>query len=146
MDIERQVRSSPAATSWDEKHLNSTFKWMQVVFRFLAVLFEVATLAFLGYIYDGWRKEPSVRVDVVFPSFFPVGRLLVRVVVRYSVKDSVGSDFVPGHRRISCRHIRAPFSPALEAQMAHKPLRGGMRRCGDGRQHLLFPDSGYDGL
>ena len=62
------------------------------------------------------------------------------------LKDSVGSDFVPGHRRISCRHIRAPFSPALEAQMAHKPLRGGMRRCGDGRQHLLFPDSGYDGL
>lgn len=62
--------------SRDERDLHATFKWMQISFRFLAVLYEVAALAFLGYIYDTWRREPSVRVDVVFPSFFPVSQRL----------------------------------------------------------------------
>lgn len=51
-----------------------TFKWMQIILRFLAVLYEVAALAFLGYLYATWRSEPSVRVDVLFPSFFPVSQ------------------------------------------------------------------------
>ncbi|KAM7216121.1 hypothetical protein V8F06_008496 [Rhypophila decipiens] len=80
MDVEQQARSrssgpgttSATVVSRDEKDLNATFKWMQIIFRFLAVLYEVAALAFLGYVYDTWRRDPSVRVDVVFPSFFPV--------------------------------------------------------------------------
>ncbi|KAM7202736.1 hypothetical protein V8F33_002662 [Rhypophila sp. PSN 637] len=80
MDVEQQARSrssgpgtaSATVVSRDEKDLNATFKWMQIIFRFLAVLYEVAALAFLGYVYDTWKRDPSVRVDVVFPSFFPV--------------------------------------------------------------------------
>ncbi|KAK3393374.1 hypothetical protein B0H63DRAFT_16723 [Podospora didyma] len=57
--------------------LRVSFKLIQAVSRFLAVLFELGTLAFIGWLYNTWRYQPSVRVDVLFPSFFPVAAAVI---------------------------------------------------------------------
>ncbi|KAK3329874.1 hypothetical protein B0H66DRAFT_542245 [Apodospora peruviana] len=73
MDVERAARKPAVAPRRDDDGYGRlVLKVMQIVFRLISALFELATVAFLGYVYDGWRREPSVRVDLLFPSFFPV--------------------------------------------------------------------------
>ncbi|AEO70671.1 uncharacterized protein THITE_2122340 [Thermothielavioides terrestris NRRL 8126] len=52
--------------------LGIKFNWAQVVCRFVAVAYELGTLGFIAWLYSYWRSEPTTRVDVLFPSFFPV--------------------------------------------------------------------------
>ncbi|KAK4129067.1 hypothetical protein N657DRAFT_668157 [Parathielavia appendiculata] len=52
--------------------LGVRFNWVQVIGRFLSVLLEFGALAFVAWLYGYWRSEPTTRVDVLFPSFFPV--------------------------------------------------------------------------
>ena len=52
--------------------LGAKFNWMQVVSRSLSVLYELGALAFIAWLYNYWKSEPTTRVDVLFPSFFPV--------------------------------------------------------------------------
>lgn len=52
--------------------LGLVYRLLSIFFRFLAVLFEIGTITFLGWAYDRWRLEPSVRVDLFFPCFFAV--------------------------------------------------------------------------
>ncbi|KAK4098779.1 hypothetical protein N658DRAFT_499016 [Parathielavia hyrcaniae] len=52
--------------------LGVRFNWTQVIGRFLSVLLESGTLAFVAWLYAYWRLEPTTRVDVLWPSFFPV--------------------------------------------------------------------------
>ncbi|KAK3335836.1 hypothetical protein B0T19DRAFT_20588 [Cercophora scortea] len=47
-------------------------KLIQVIARFVTVLYGLATVTVLGWIYSVWKWEPTVRVDIIFPSFFPV--------------------------------------------------------------------------
>ena len=44
----------------------------QVIFRTVALLFEIATLAFVAWTFAKWQDEATVRVDIVWPCFFPV--------------------------------------------------------------------------
>jgi hypothetical protein len=53
-------------------HLGVKYNWAQVVCRFFSVLLELGALAFIAWLYSYWRSEPTTRVDVLFPSFFPV--------------------------------------------------------------------------
>ncbi|KAK1826377.1 hypothetical protein QBC39DRAFT_364573 [Podospora conica] len=48
------------------------FALSQVIFRTVALLFEVATLAFIASTFAKWQGEVTVRVDIVWPCFFPV--------------------------------------------------------------------------
>ena len=52
--------------------LGPGFSWAQVISRSLSGLFELGTVAFIGWLYNYWRSEPSTRVDILVPSFFPV--------------------------------------------------------------------------
>ncbi|KAL2256747.1 hypothetical protein VTK26DRAFT_1181 [Humicola hyalothermophila] len=52
--------------------LGAGFSWIQLISRSLSVLYELGTVAFIAWLYHYWRDEPSTRVDVLFPSFFPV--------------------------------------------------------------------------
>ncbi|KAK3694403.1 hypothetical protein B0T22DRAFT_70230 [Podospora appendiculata] len=47
-------------------------KLIQAIARFVAVLLGLATVTVVGWIYGHWKWEPTVRVDILFPSFFPV--------------------------------------------------------------------------
>ncbi|KAK4044364.1 hypothetical protein C8A01DRAFT_12262 [Parachaetomium inaequale] len=53
-------------------HLGVKYNWTQVVGRFFSVLLELGALAFIAWLYSYWRSETTTRVDVLFPSFFPV--------------------------------------------------------------------------
>ncbi|KAK0751802.1 hypothetical protein B0T18DRAFT_319752 [Schizothecium vesticola] len=44
----------------------------QVAFRTVALLFETATLAFVAWTFAKWQDEATVRVDIVWPCFFPI--------------------------------------------------------------------------
>lgn len=48
------------------------YNWTQVVGRFASVLFELGALSFVAWLYSYWKAEPTTRVDVLMPSFFPV--------------------------------------------------------------------------
>jgi len=48
------------------------YNWAQVIGRFVSVLFELGALSFIAWLYSYWRTEPTTRVDVLLPSFFPV--------------------------------------------------------------------------
>lgn len=52
--------------------LGFAFSLAQVVGRSLSVLFELGALAFIAWLYEYWKAEPTTRVDILFPSFFPV--------------------------------------------------------------------------
>ncbi|KAK3902985.1 hypothetical protein C8A05DRAFT_33299 [Staphylotrichum tortipilum] len=52
--------------------LGVRFTWAQLIGRFLSVLFELGTVAFIAWLFNYWRKEPTTRVDVLMPSFFPL--------------------------------------------------------------------------
>ncbi|KAK3382737.1 hypothetical protein B0T24DRAFT_672697 [Lasiosphaeria ovina] len=52
--------------------LRFSLKLVQAASRFIAILFELGTISFISYIYNVWRSEPGVKVEVIFPSFFPV--------------------------------------------------------------------------
>ncbi|KAK1757877.1 hypothetical protein QBC47DRAFT_166603 [Echria macrotheca] len=57
--------------------LGIVFKTSQVVCRIIAVLFEIGAITFLAWAYDRWKSEPSVRVDIIFPCFFPVATAIL---------------------------------------------------------------------
>ncbi|KAK4235235.1 hypothetical protein C8A03DRAFT_36918 [Achaetomium macrosporum] len=69
MDVERG-RCVPQVRAVGQ--LGVKFSWLQVIGRFLAMLFALGTLAFIAWLYNYWRAEPTTRVDVLLPSFFPV--------------------------------------------------------------------------
>ncbi|GAB1310709.1 MARVEL domain-containing protein [Madurella fahalii] len=48
------------------------FSWAQVAGRSLSILYELGALSFIAWLYGYWRSEPTTRVDILFPSFFPV--------------------------------------------------------------------------
>lgn len=48
------------------------FAISQVVFRMVTLLFEIATLAFVARAFKKWEGDITVRVDIVWPCFFPV--------------------------------------------------------------------------
>lgn len=52
--------------------LGVAYNWTQVVGRSLSVLLELGALAFVSWLYSHWRSEPTTRVDVLMPSFFPL--------------------------------------------------------------------------
>ncbi|KAH6650413.1 hypothetical protein F5144DRAFT_481008 [Chaetomium tenue] len=52
--------------------LGVAYNWIQVVGRSLSVLLELGALAFVSWLYSYWRSEPTTRVDVLMPSFFPL--------------------------------------------------------------------------
>lgn len=54
--------------------LGANFNWAQVILRCLSALFELGAVAFIAWLYSYWRSEPTTRVDVLFPCFFPVCR------------------------------------------------------------------------
>ena len=54
--------------------LGVAYNWTQVVGRFLSVLLELGAIAFVSWLYSYWKSEPTTRVDVLMPSFFPVCR------------------------------------------------------------------------
>ncbi|KAH6854097.1 hypothetical protein B0I37DRAFT_361079 [Chaetomium sp. MPI-CAGE-AT-0009] len=53
-------------------HLGVAFNWTQIVGRWLSILLELGALAFVSWLYSYWRSEPTTRVDVLMPSFFPL--------------------------------------------------------------------------
>lgn len=67
MDVERGIRG---LLRGDE--LGPIFKATQVLSRILVWLYNLAVITILGWLYSTWRSQPTVRVDVIFPSFFPV--------------------------------------------------------------------------
>lgn len=68
----RRRRCAPRIRAIGE--LGAAFNLVQVAARCLSVLYEAGALCFVAWLYDYWRSEPTVRVDVLFPSFFPVCR------------------------------------------------------------------------
>ncbi|KAK3989898.1 hypothetical protein QBC44DRAFT_326284 [Cladorrhinum sp. PSN332] len=52
--------------------LGFAFNFAQVAFRFLSIFVALGALSFVAWLYDYWRSEPTARVDVLFPSFFPL--------------------------------------------------------------------------
>lgn len=48
------------------------FALSQVIFRTVTLLFETATLAFVAWTFAQWEGDVTVRVDIVWPCFFPV--------------------------------------------------------------------------
>ncbi|KAK0730986.1 hypothetical protein B0H67DRAFT_548824 [Lasiosphaeris hirsuta] len=55
-----------------ERELGVIFKFSHVTARFLTALFEIGILTLVSWLYATWRTEPTVRVDILFPCFFPV--------------------------------------------------------------------------
>ncbi|KAK0661230.1 hypothetical protein QBC41DRAFT_330438 [Cercophora samala] len=53
--------------------LGIAFNFLQVALRFTTFLYEVGSLAFIAWLYNHWRWEENMRVDFLFPSFFPLG-------------------------------------------------------------------------
>ncbi|KAK4226837.1 hypothetical protein QBC38DRAFT_479512 [Podospora fimiseda] len=53
-------------------HLGFNFNFTQVACRVLSILVALGALAFVAWLYDYWRSEETVRVDVLVPSFFPL--------------------------------------------------------------------------
>ncbi|KAL2136188.1 hypothetical protein VTI74DRAFT_5066 [Chaetomium olivicolor] len=68
--IEERRRFIPRARAVGE--LGVKFNWVQVVGRLISVMFEFSALSFVAWLYSYWRSEPTTRVDVLLPSFFPV--------------------------------------------------------------------------
>ncbi len=60
--------------------LGVRFNWAQAVGRLVSVLFELGAVCFIAWLYSYWRTEPTTRVDVLFPSFFPVGWIRCAVI------------------------------------------------------------------
>jgi hypothetical protein len=58
--------------------LGVKFNSAQAIGRFLSVLFELGAVSFIAWLYSYWRSEPTTRVDVLLPSFFPVRILVCR--------------------------------------------------------------------
>ena len=52
--------------------LGFPFKLGSLVVRMASTLFELGALALIAYAYDKWKGDASVRVDIIFPCFFPV--------------------------------------------------------------------------
>ncbi|KAK4156627.1 hypothetical protein C8A00DRAFT_40927 [Chaetomidium leptoderma] len=52
--------------------LGVKFNGAQAVGRSLSVLFELGALCIIAWLYSYWKTEPTTRVDILFPSFFPV--------------------------------------------------------------------------
>lgn len=48
------------------------FICIQVSFRFVSAMLSLGAVAFIGYLYNYWRWDATARVDVLFPSFFPL--------------------------------------------------------------------------
>jgi hypothetical protein len=69
MDVERG-RCVPQVRAIGQHGV--TFSWLQVAGRFLSMSFALGALGFIAWLYSYWRAEPTTRVDVLFPSFFPV--------------------------------------------------------------------------
>jgi hypothetical protein len=69
MDVERG-RCVPRVPAIGQ--LGVRFNWAQVIGRALSALFECGALSFIAWLYGFWRSEPTTRVDVLLPSFFPV--------------------------------------------------------------------------
>ncbi|KAK3362358.1 hypothetical protein B0T25DRAFT_4442 [Lasiosphaeria hispida] len=55
-----------------ERELGVVFKFSHVAARFLTLLFEIGILTLVSWLYATWQSDPTVRVDVLFPCFFPV--------------------------------------------------------------------------
>jgi hypothetical protein len=58
--------------------LGVKFNSAQAIGRFLSVLFELGAISFIAWLYSYWRLEPTTRVDVLLPSFFPVSKPVCR--------------------------------------------------------------------
>ncbi|KAK4184704.1 hypothetical protein QBC35DRAFT_416398 [Podospora australis] len=43
-----------------------------ISFRFVAAMVSLGAVAFIAYLYDYWSGDNLARVDVLFPSFFPL--------------------------------------------------------------------------
>jgi len=56
-----------------ETDMGVVFRLSHALFRFLTVLFEIGALTFVAWAYSRWESEALVRVDILFPCFFPVG-------------------------------------------------------------------------
>ncbi len=69
--------------------LGVKFNWAQVVGRFVSVLFELGAVCFIAWLYSYWRTEPTTRVDVLFPSFFPVGWIRCAVIPPEPLTDAI---------------------------------------------------------
>jgi hypothetical protein len=48
----------------------------QVIGRILSALVAAGALIFISWQYNYWQDEPTVRVDIILPSFFPVSQHL----------------------------------------------------------------------
>jgi len=48
------------------------FKLSQALLRFLVSLFEIGALTYVAWAYSHWESEALVRVDILFPCFFPI--------------------------------------------------------------------------
>lgn len=68
-DVERR-RCAPHVRAIGR--LGVAYNWTQVVGRALSVLLELGGIAFVSWLYSYWKSEPTTRVDVLMPSFFPV--------------------------------------------------------------------------
>jgi hypothetical protein len=75
MDVERG-RCVPRIRAVGQ--LGVKFNSAQVIGRLLSVLFELGAVSFIAWLYSYWRSEPTTRVDVLLPSFFPVSKLVCR--------------------------------------------------------------------
>ena len=69
--------------------LGVKFNWAQVVGRFVSVLFELGAVCFIAWLYSYWRTEPTTRVDVLFPSFFPVSWIRCQLIPPESLTDTI---------------------------------------------------------
>ncbi|KAK4456980.1 hypothetical protein QBC42DRAFT_47428 [Cladorrhinum samala] len=58
--------------------LSFAFNCTQVVIRFGSIILSLGALAYIAWLYNYWRSEPTTQVDALFPSFFP---LIVGVLV-----------------------------------------------------------------
>ncbi|KAK3395396.1 hypothetical protein B0T20DRAFT_33616 [Sordaria brevicollis] len=69
MDVEQ----SPRSLSRYDGGPGLVFKLSQILSRFLALMYEAGIVALMGWWYHGWKGNPSARVDLIFPCFFPLG-------------------------------------------------------------------------
>ena len=69
--------------------LSFAFNCTQVVIRFGSIILSLGALAYIAWLYNYWRSEPTTQVDALFPSFFPVCVFFFALVTTYINKNAI---------------------------------------------------------
>jgi hypothetical protein len=76
MDVEADRRGKCVPRIPVLGELGWGYNCTQVIGRILSALVAAGALIFISWQYNYWQDEPTVRVDIILPSFFPVSQHL----------------------------------------------------------------------